>query len=135
MKEQTIVVIDDDDLFHILFTRILKSNNIYVTTYPNPSHYLCMQPGIETCPVAVACTTFLITDNRMPFMTGLEFLRRIKHMDCKIADCRKAIISGNWLDEELVEAKQLVPNVFHKADAKIQIPEWIDDVNRSKPST
>ena len=71
----------------------------------------------------------------MPIMTGLEFLRRIKQMDCKIADCRKAIISGNWLEKELVEAKQLVPNVFHKADSKKQISKWIDDVNSSNHTT
>jgi len=123
MKEMNAVVFDDDDLFRNLCTRIFISKNVHVTVYSSPSLYICMQPGIETCPIDVACTNFLLTDNRMPGMTGLKFLDQIKSMDCKIPDCRKAIISGNWLDEDMAEAKKMVSNVFHKSHSKEQISE------------
>jgi len=70
----------------------------------------------------------------MPDMTGLEFLRRIKQMDCKILDDRKAIISGNWVDEDLEVANKLVRNVFVKSEAKELIGRWIEKFNNSPVS-
>jgi CheY-like chemotaxis protein len=128
MLELTAVVFDDEELFHILFTRIFKAHKINVICYPKPDLYFCMQPGIEKCPVDAPCVDFLLTDQKMPDMTGLEFLQRTKQMDCKILDCRKAIISGNWLDGDLKEAKKLVRNVFAKSEAKELIGRWIGKI-------
>jgi CheY-like chemotaxis protein len=125
MAKQNAVVFDDDDLFLTLFTRIFKANGLKVTSYANPRLYLCSQPGVEKCPVEERCTDFLLTDFKMPGMTGLEFLRRVKQLSCKIPTSRKAIISGNWMDEDLKEARSLGIRVFHKSDAKKYISEWV----------
>jgi len=126
MRAQRAIVFDDDELFRTLFARIFKSKYIEVRTYPSPDRYFCMQPEVESCPVGVACTNYLLTDYKMPGMTGIEFLVKIKNMGCKIPDCCKAIVSGSWLDEEFNEAKKLSLNVFPKSDSKNQISEWID---------
>ena len=63
----------------------------------------------------------------MPDMNGLEFLTRLKHMGCKIPDCQKAIISGDWSDEDLITAKQLVSHVFVKFRSKELIESWIKE--------
>jgi CheY-like chemotaxis protein len=49
----------------------------------------------DSCPVDAPCTDFLLTDLMMPGMTGIEFLKKVKRMQCKIPEERKAIISGN----------------------------------------
>jgi len=134
MSELTAVVFDDEELFHVLLTRIFKSYKINVKCYPKPDLYFCMQPGVEKCPVDSPCVDFLLTDQKMPDMTGLEFLRRIKQMDCKILDDRKAIISGNWVDEDLEVANKLVRNVFVKSEAKELIGRWIEKFNNSPVS-
>lgn len=125
MAEKRAVVFDDNEIFRILFTRIFKSKNIQVKSYPNPSLYFCMHSGADTCPVRTGCADFLLTDQIMPDMTGIEFLRRVKRMQCKIPESRKAIISANWTEETFEEAKQLSCNVFHKPDAKEEISLWI----------
>lgn len=126
MAERCAVVFDDNDLFRMAIVRIFKSKNIEVKSYPNPGLYFCMQSGADTCPVATACADFLLTDQRMHEMTGLEFLERAKKMQCKIPDSRKAIISANWTEETLDEAKQLSLNVFSKFNAKDQVSLWIE---------
>ncbi len=127
MAKQSAAVFDDDDLFCILWVRILKQKEIKVLTYSNPSLYFCLHSGIKTCPVETPCVDFLLTDNKMPEMTGLEFLRRIKQMGCKIPDHRKAIISGNMESGDQQKAKQLTSNVFDKSDAKEKISLWIEE--------
>lgn len=128
MSELTAVVFDDDEIFHVLFTRIFKSNKINVICYSKPDLYFCMQPEIEKCPVDSPCVDFLLTDQMMPDMTGLEFLQRARQLDCKIPDCCKAIISGNWVDEDIEEAKKLVRNVFVKSESKELILGWIEKI-------
>ena len=124
---RTAVVFDDEDLFCYLLTRILGEQDISVTTCAHPGLYLCCQPGVDSCPVEVPCVDFLITDQFMDEMTGLEFLARIKQLGCKIPDCRKAIISGNWTEETMDEARQLVPHVFEKSETKQCLARWIKE--------
>jgi CheY-like chemotaxis protein len=127
MKQQIAVVFDDDDLFRSLFTRILREKGFKVTTYSDPSLYFCSHPSIKTCPVETPCVDFLLSDNKMPEMTGLEFLERIKQMGCKIPDKRKAIVSGSLENGEQQKAMQLTSNVFDKSDAKEKISFWIEE--------
>lgn len=126
MEEKRAVVFDDDEIFRILFARIFKSKNIRVKSYANPCLYFCMESGVDSCPAATPCADFLLTDQMMPEMTGLEFLMHTRRMQCKIPDSRKAIISANWKEEQLEEAMQLSSYVFHKSDAKEQISLWIE---------
>jgi CheY-like chemotaxis protein len=126
MAEKRAVIFDDNELFLMAIARIFKSKNIQVQSYPNPCLYFCMQSGTDTCPVTTACADFLLTDQLMPEMTGLEFLERVKQMQCKIPDSRKAIISANWTKETFEEAKQLSMHVFKKFDAKEQVSLWIE---------
>ena len=65
-------------------------------------------------------------DNKMPEMTGLEFLSRIRQMGCKIPTQCKAIVSGSLDAEDQSKAKQLTENVFDKSDAKLLIAQWIE---------
>lgn len=127
MTDKNAIVFDDDDLFCRIASRILKAKNINVATYSSPSEYLCSQPGIDSCPVTTQCADFLITDNKMQDMTGLEFLNRLNQLECKIPNCRRAIISGNWTEEDLEIAKKLAKHVFDKFEAKERLSLWIDE--------
>lgn len=127
MSTKNAIIFDDHDLFRNLFTRIFRNKEIEVTTYPNPTLYFCSDPSVNSCPVETPCVNFLLTDNSMPGMTGLEFLTRLKHIGCKIPDCQKAIISGDLSDEDLITAKQLVSHVFVKLGSKELIDSWIKE--------
>ncbi|MEJ2492402.1 MAG: response regulator [Desulfuromonadales bacterium] len=127
MRELSAVVFDDDDIFCCLFARILSKKGIKVTTYANPSQYFCSHPSVQSCPVEYPCVDFLLTDNKMPEMTGIEFLERLKNMGCKIPDQRIAMISGSLDEENQPKVKQLAGNIFDKLDSKSLIIEWIEE--------
>ena len=130
MTDKNAIIFDDDELFCYIATRILKDKNINVASYSSPIEYFCSQSGIDSCPVATQCVGFLITDNKMQDMTGLEFLKRLNQLECKIPNCRRAIISGNWTDDNLKIAKQLVKHVFDKFEAKKVFLQWIEEYGK-----
>lgn len=129
VAEKYAIIFDDDELFRILFSRILKGKKFQVKSQANPCDYFCLQSGVDACPVATPCAEVLLTDQKMPDMTGLELLRRLQRMQCKIPDSRKAIISGDWTEEEFEEARQTGSYVFHKSEAKEQISIWVESLN------
>jgi len=127
MRELSAVVFDDEDLFCSLFARILRDKGVKVTTYSTPSLYFCSHSSVQSCPVEFPCVDFLLTDNKMPEMTGIEFLSRLKRLGCKIPDHRKALASGSLDDEDQSKAAQLTRNVFDKSDSKQLIARWIEE--------
>jgi len=124
---QSAVLFEDEELFCSLFTKILSKERVKVTTFSNPSLYFCSHPSVQSCPVESPCVDFLLTDNKMSEMTGLEFLERIKKMGCKIPAHRIAIISASLEGEDLSRANELTRNVFEKSDSKKLIPRWIEE--------
>ena len=127
MRELSAVVFDDEDLFCSLFARILRDKGVKVTTYSTPSLYFCSHSSVQSCPVEFPCVDFLLTDNKMPEMTGIEFLSRLKRLGCKIPDDRKALASGSLDDEDQSKATLLTRNVFDKSDSKQLIARWIEE--------
>lgn len=136
MTKMRAVVVDDDDLSHLVYRRIFKANNVDVRFCSQHSQCPCKQPGVESCPVEQPCVDLLLTEYWTPGMTGLDFLIWLKQMDCKIPDRQKAIISASWSEVELNRAKQFMNNVFHKFESTEQISLWVADINNSyDPST
>ena len=131
MAKMRAVVVDDDNLSHLVYSRIFKTNDVGVKFCSQHSQCPCKKPGLETCPVEKPCVDLLLTEYWTPGMSGLDFLLWLKQMDCKIPDTHKAIISANWPDVELKKAKQFMENVFHKFESTEQISRWVGEVKRS----
>jgi len=129
MSFENVLVFDDDNFFRNLLTDTLVNLNLKVTSYPSHSLFLD-QLDENNRSSAAPCPDYILTDNQMPGMTGLEFLTRIKQLGCNIPDHRIAIISGNWQDAELAEAGQLGCKVFHKFNSPEQIQTWIENVRK-----
>ena len=74
------------------------------------------------CPREFPCADVLITDNAMPRMTGLEFIKRQALRGCKGVMKHKAVMSGSWTNEELRESEKLGCKVFWKP---VNLPEFL----------
>ena len=66
-------VIDDDDALRESLAFLLSTAKIEVKTYPSASAFLEALPGLVP-----GC---IITDVRMPGMSGIDLLRRLKELD------------------------------------------------------
>ncbi|MCW8859972.1 MAG: response regulator [Deltaproteobacteria bacterium] len=126
MSLQTVLVLDDNDLYRSVLKRALTKNQFDVTAFPDPKTYLATRK-IDHCERNCPCFDFILTDNHMPSMSGLEFFEWGKQNDCKLPVHRKAIISAMWSEEDLDRAQSLGCRVFDKSSSLDHIQDWIEN--------
>ena len=127
MKPKKALIFDDNEMLRTLLTEILTHEQFEVTAFSDPISFISQQEKTCCHRETEPCFDVIITDNAMPGMTGLEFLERLKSFGCKLADQRKAIISGNWSADDLIRAKKINSKVFHKPVPIDVLIQWLAD--------
>jgi two-component system response regulator FixJ len=96
VQKVTVHVIDDDDASRQSLAFLLQTADIEVETYPSAAAFLDRLAG-----VGLSC---IITDVRMPGMSGIDLLRRLK--DLKV-DTPVIVITGHGDIALAVEAMKI----------------------------
>jgi CheY-like chemotaxis protein len=110
-----------------LLSEILTEFGYQVTAYSNPLQYLNISEG-QSFPLDGYCFDAILTDNKMPGMTGLEFLEKLdRERCCHLPNHRKAIISGDWPHQHQTKARQHGYKTFHKPTELNQILAWLQE--------
>lgn len=120
-----VIVIDDDLHCRSLLATLLERKGYEVFSLPNPCACPLYQHPTCVCPHEHACGDFLLTDNRMPRMSGLEFVEHQCRRGCKGIVQNKAVISGTWSHQELARARQLDCKTFRKPLDLEQLFAWL----------
>lgn len=125
MLPKIALVLEDNSDCLSLLTDLLTGMELKVRAFPDPVAYLETRLKGD-CTSQCPCVGFILTDNNMPGMSGLEFLEKLEKDGCKLPNDRKAIISGNWTEEMMERAKKLGCRVFHKPFPITEIYAWIN---------
>ena len=127
------IIIDDDENCRKLLAKVLERESYEVFSFPDPCACpLYMNPTC-ICPHEHACGDFLITDNKMPRMSRLEFVEHQSRRGCKGIVKNKAVISGTWSAAELLKAEQLECKTFRKPYNLNLLLEWISEREKQIP--
>jgi CheY-like chemotaxis protein len=124
------IVIDDNEEIRSVISSIMELWGYEVLSSPEPLVCPVYLDSECPCPYDYACMDVLITDNRMPKMTGLDFIENQTRNGCKAIVRNKAVISGNWAEEELEHAKRLGCQIFNKPFKVEQITKWLDECEK-----
>ncbi len=120
------LLLEDDNNTRSLLERILTDRGHTVFGYASP--LLC--PLYEDvrchCKKTRPCVDFLITDNQMPGMSGLQFIQIQAERGCKIGAQNKAIFSGSWMNAEISLAQKLGYRAFPKPFKMEEFSRWLD---------
>lgn len=110
----SVLVVDDDEGVALTFSRMLRLHGYRVETATNPEAGLAV--ALARPPDAI------ILDLRMPLVSGLEFLRRLRGLETD-RPTSVTIVTGDYFidDHIVVEIKQLGAEVCFK-------PLWLDDL-------
>ncbi len=127
------IVIEDDDACRALVTQLLEQKGYEVLSFSDPTVCPVYSDPEAPCPHEDACGDFLLTDNQMPNMTGLDFVESQCRRGCKGMVRNKAVLSGTWRPEELEKAEQLGCKVFRKPFNIKAISEWLDEQLKTIP--
>lgn len=128
------IVIDDNEACRSLLEMILSSRGYNVICLPDPTACLLYENLQCSCPPDAVCGDFLLTDNQMPYMSGLELIARQARGGCKGLMRNKAIFSGTWCQDELQKARQLGCKIFSKPYRREEIESWLDAQEKDIPS-
>jgi len=124
------IIFEDDDTLRELLASILYEKDYEVISASSPMGCPIYEDLTALCPHEFACGDFLITDNHMPAMTGLEFVQAQEQRGCKGVVRNKAVMSACWADNELKLANDLGCKVFKKPFSVAEIDNWL--VEREK---
>lgn len=102
----SLIYLDDEEINLILFKEMFKKDfDIHTTTSPYEAIDYVVENDLD----------FILTDQLMPIMTGVEFLKELQNKDFPF-NPKKIIISGYTKEGEVSEA--IATNVIDKFVSK-----------------
>ena len=128
MKKLKIIVLEDDPSLAALLKKVLllRGHDVHVLSGSSFCPVVC---GHKTeCPKSTPCADVIISDHRMPTITGVEYFNLQKRVGCKIPDENKALITGSVMFTDLTKTVNELGCHFIKKPFKIeQIFKWVDE--------
>ncbi|WP_436515607.1 response regulator [Ekhidna sp. To15] len=93
-NKPVVIYLDDEEINLLLFKEMFKKDfEVFTTTYPEEALEYLKSNDVE----------YVFTDQRMPIMTGVEFLRELEGMKITAAP-KKVMISGYAAEGEVSKA-------------------------------
>lgn len=124
-RRPRVIIIDDDEAVRQLLGRFLSKRGYEVRSFSDPSFCQIYKKHEGGCENHYACADVLITDYKMPNMSGMELLRQQCERNCKQHCHNKAVISGMLNKEEKDLIASLGAAIFHKPFTLKEIEEWL----------
>jgi len=127
MRLKALIFEDDGGVLEVI-NYLIRITGYYETLYYREPT-LCPLYSDPTCICTCekACTDILITDNHMPNMTGLEFIRQQHIRGCKGITKHKAVMSATWSGDDLQLAEELGCKIFTKPFDIHEFLNWLDE--------
>jgi CheY-like chemotaxis protein len=123
MSVATVLLFDDDNFFRTLLADTLKELDFQVVSYPSPGVFLARLNN----EAAAAWPDYILTDNQMPGMSGMEFVQKISRLGCNTPKQRIGIISGRWDNADLETARKQGYKIIEKYNSPDQIRAWVEE--------
>ena len=100
-----VLIFDDEKMIRNLLKIALSERNYEIFDFENPSICPIYKNPECNCPLNEMCADIIITDIRMPYINGLEFIKKQKEKGCKVKSI--VIISAFASYESIKEATDL----------------------------
>jgi CheY-like chemotaxis protein len=123
------IVLEDNESVRETLSIILKLRGYEVIAFPDPGACIAYLDHESTALKEHCCCDILITDIRMPGMTGLEYLNYQKEQRCRVPNV--AVMSGSWTEADLQEARRLGCRIFEKPFVLEELNEWLSHCEKA----
>ena len=129
MRKPRVVIYDDDDAILNVLKIFFSRRGYEVCTYLSP--VICPNESrFDSCRGLSPCADLIISDYKMPGMTGVELFRQQARRDCPLNIAMKAVMSG-YTDEEIgAECKDLGVTFIRKPFSFIELSGWLSGRER-----
>ena len=129
MRKKRAVVYDDDHVMRSALKRFLERCGYEVVAAPEPEvcAFYANQPR---CDNQAPCSDVLLTDQRMPKMTGIELLKAQTDRGCTLTNRNKAIISGGLDEDSREQVRALGCAFFDKPVDFDHLKTWLGECEK-----
>lgn len=121
------------DFCRDLLADFLEERGYQVLTFPDVTSCPLFPARAAHCSKQAPCADFLLLDNLMPHMTGLDFLELQQQSNCLLNINGIAIFSANWTPADLSRADRLGCKSFHKPYDFEKLAAWLDTQEKFIP--
>ncbi|MEJ2199757.1 MAG: response regulator [Desulfuromonadaceae bacterium] len=128
-----IILLEDNESSRFCLVLLLEQKGYEVVHAPDPTICPVYSNPAGTCPHEHPCGDFLLTDNDMPKMTGLEFIEAQVSRGCKGAATHKAVMSGSLRQAEREKAEALGCKIFTKPIRMEDVFGWLNQKKQQLP--
>jgi CheY-like chemotaxis protein len=126
LRKRRAIIYDDDLILLSMLKRFFEMRGYEVISYQEP--VLCpVYNDAARCDHRAPCADIMLTDYRMPVMTGVDLLRAQETRGCTILARNKAVISGFLNDEAHAQVRSLGYEFFDKPLELESIGMWLDE--------
>lgn len=122
-----VIIFEDDQAFSDLLRKVIQGFGHDVLAFPDPTVCPSYRSLNGWCRKTSPCADVLITDNMMPHMTGLEFLKLQRTCGCKAMDANKALMSAASTPEQENDVATLGCKFFKKPFRIADLQQWLQD--------
>jgi len=121
-----VILLEDDDLIRTSLARFLSQRGYEVIISPDPSICPILQKFRSGHFQDEFFGDFLLTDNNMPVLCGLELVEMQMKAGCKGLVPNRAVMSATWSEEDMAKAETLGCTVFNKPLDLDDVLDWLE---------
>lgn len=129
MRKPRVLIYDDDTIILEMLDTFFSKKGYEVYLYSTP--VVCPYESLaDSCDTFYPCADLVLSDFKMPKMTGLELFQRQSKRGCKVDSKMKAIMSGYSDEEILTQCKDLGYSFFRKPFTFSELSEWLTECEK-----
>jgi len=130
-----VLLIEDDKAFSDLVRKVIQGYGYEVLAFPDPTACPALKEQNGKCPHEHPCADILITDNMMPNMSGLEFLKLQRERDCKVCNQNKALMTAGVTPGQQKTIDGLGCYFLRKPFRLNVLKNWLDECAQRLPAS
>ena len=130
MRKPRVIIFDDDAMLLELLEVYFDKWGYEVFSYQTP--IVCLFNGCaDSCESLAPCADLVISDFKMPQMTGIELFQLQAQRGCRIDNKMKAIMSGYADGALLKQCKDLGYRFFEKPFYSSELYTWVSECEKN----
>jgi len=127
MRKPRVIIYDDDTIILDMLGHFFVKRGYEVCSYNSPTVCPPLEGLADSCENLSPCADVIISDYKMPEMTGIERLQRQSKRGCTVDSKRKAIMSGHADEGLMAQCRDLGCRFFEKPFVLSELSSWLSE--------